>query len=40
MFITVLVLILIAFVLEFAYIAYQSRKSYINREVIEITYDN
>lgn len=39
-FITVLVFILVAFVLEFAYIAYQSRKSYINREVIEITYDN
>ena len=39
-FITVLVLILVAFVVEFSYIAYQSRKSYINREVIEITYDD
>ena len=39
-FITVLVLILIAFVVEFITIAYEARKSYINREVVEITYDN
>jgi len=39
-FITVLVLMLIAFVVEFISIAYEARKSYINREVVEITYDD
>ena len=37
---SVLVLMLIAFVVEFISIAYEARKSYINREVVEITYDN
>lgn len=39
-FITVLVLILVAFVVEFISIAYEARKSFINREIVEITYDD
>ena len=39
-FITVLVLMLIAFVVEFISIAYEARKSFIDREVVEITYDD
>lgn len=39
-FITVLVLILVAFVVEFISIAYEARKSFIDREIVEITYDD
>lgn len=39
-FITFLVLILVAFVVEFISIAYEARKSFIDREIVEITYDD